>query len=297
MATLVSLAKSGDVKIAASEMALTPSAIYKFVRELEAQLDLALFERRTGGRLRPTEFCEYLLSNISLIFAELRYALEDLQSLDGQIVGSVTIGTLPSTRSIIVPAALDKFIARYPNISVSTREASHRQMTSALAAGDLDMIITGTRPLSPQPGVTTTHLCDDTLHLVARSDHALFKRRKVRVEHLNDSRWVLPPKTTPARHVYEAIMKETGLSSDMACVESNSVVIMRSMVLNSDFIAITSAQQTQIERNAGAIAIVPFELSDDAWPIGVLTRNNTELSPAATAFFKMLKEAADELPN
>ena len=295
LAILIAVASTGEMKSAANEMKLTPSAVYKFVSELEAQLDDQIFERRPTGLLRATEFGEILLGHINLIFSELRHALEDLSSLDGRLTGRVTIGTLPSTRAILVPMALQNFLNEYPHIRLSTQEAPYEEMALSLANGDLDMIVTGTRPLAPRPGLTTTHLCNDKLTLVARSDHALLRKTKINTQDLNDAKWILPPRTTPARQVYDSIIAEIGVSSDIAYVESNSIIIMRNLLLRGEFISISSAHQTQVERDVGTISIVPFALPDDSWPVGVIVRDNTEPSPAAAAFLKRLKATAEAL--
>jgi len=295
MAVLIALSKSGTVKQASGEMKLTPSAIYKFLHELELQLDLRIFEKLPQGILKATDFGTILLSSIKLVFAELRHAVEDLRNIDGRVIGRVNIGTMPSTRAVLTPVAIERMTERLPNIKITTWEAPYNELIFALASGDIDMIVTGTRPLTDTDGIKSIDLFEDRLCLVAQSDHPLFKHNHITAEQLSKERWVVHPMSTPAGRVFADIMDKMGLSQDVIGVETLSIMILRRLLLNSNFITIVSAQQTEIERTAGTISILPVELPDDKWPVGALVRDHTKPSPAARAFLEQLKRAAAEI--
>lgn len=297
ISTLISLSESGDVKFAAEKAKLTPSAIYKFLRELESQLDLAVFDRRPNGRLVPSEFGMDLVQHLKLLFSELRHALEDLAKIEGLLVGRMVVGTLPSTRPVVVPAAIEELLSRHPHINVATREASFQRLARMLSSGDIDMIVTGTRPLQSISDFEVSHLCTDKLGLFASSGHAIAKKANITLADLSACRWVLPPSTTPAGRLFQAMFKEMNLGSDIISVESNSTMILRSLILNSGFISIASRHQTLAERNMGTIVELDFELQDDSWPIGVVLRKDSEPSPLAREFLDDLVSSASQLSD
>lgn len=288
ISTLITLSEYGDVKIAASHANLTPSAIYKFIRELEAQLDLPVFERRPNGRMVPSDFGLDLVQHLKLIFAELRHALEDLANIDGLTIGRMVVGTLPSTRPVVAPVAIERLLRKHPHVSIATREASFARLAQMLESGDIDLIITGTRPLLGIDRFEVRDLCVDHLSLIASSSHALASKPNISIDDLRACRWVLPPSTTPAGRLFKSMFDEMELGNDIVSVESNSTMILRSLVLNSDFISIASRHQTQTERLNGSIVELDFPLDDDSWPIGVALRKDTEPSPIAREFLDEL---------
>lgn len=294
ISTLISLNELGDVKFAADKAQLTPSAIYKFLRELESQLDLAVFDRRPNGRLTPSEFGLELVEHLKLVFSELRHALEDLAKIEGLLVGRIVVGTLPSTRPVVVPAAIAALLRRHPEVNVATREASFQRLARMLASGDIDMIVTGTRPLENISDFDVHHLCTDRLGLFASSQNAISKKASISRSDLRECRWVLPPSSTPAGRLFQSMFEDMELGSDLLSVESNSTMVLRSLVLNSGFISIASFHQTLVERQNGAIVSLDFALQDNSWPIGVLLRKESEPSPIAREFLDDLISSASQ---
>ncbi|MEM7327476.1 MAG: LysR family transcriptional regulator [Pseudomonadota bacterium] len=295
ISTLISLNESGDVKVAAEKANLTPSAIYKFLRELESQLDLTVFDRRPNGRLAPSEFGSELVQHLKLIFSELRHALEDLAKIEGLLVGRMIVGTLPSTRPVVVPTAIEAILRRHPQVNVATREASFQRLARMLSSGDIDMIVTGTRPLQDIREFDVQHLCTDRLGLFASAEHPVAKKADVSETDLSQCQWVLPPSSTPAGRLFQSMFQEMDLGSDIISVESNSTMILRSLILDSGFISIASRHQTRAERRNGTIVELDFELADDSWPIGVVLRKEAEPSPIAREFLDDLINSSAQL--
>lgn len=288
ISTLIALNESGDIKQTAETADLTPSAIYKFLRELESQLDMPVFDKHPNGRLIASEYGLNLIEQLKLVFSELRHALEDLANLDGLIVGRATIGTLPSARPVVIPNAISKLVSRHPNISIATREAPFERLTKMLSSGDVDMIVSGTRPLAGLDKYDILYLCKDHLCIVAGTKHPLANKPNVSIEDLRACQWVLPPSSTPAGRLFEGIFQELQLGSNVISVESNSTVILRSLVLDSGFIAMASSHQTLAEQKNGTIVELNFEIPDNSWPIGVILRKDTEPSPVAREYLKEL---------
>lgn len=297
ISTLISLNEFGDVKIAAEKANLTPSAIYKFLRELESQLDLSVFDRRPNGRLVPSEFGSELVQHLRLIFSELRHALEDLAKIEGLLVGRMIVGTLPSTRPVVVPSAIEAILKRHPQVNIATREASFQRLARMLSSGDIDLIVTGTRPLKNISDFDVRPLCTDRLGLIASSDHPLAARTGISQSDLRDCRWVLPPSSTPAGRLFQSMFNEMKLGSNIISVESNSTMILRSLILEGGFISIASRHQTRAERRDGRIVELDFALADDSWPIGVVLRKDSEPSPIAREFLEGLLSTSSQLSN
>ena len=241
ISTLISLHEIGDVKFAAQKADLTPSAIYKFLRELESQLDLTVFERRPNGRLVPSEFGSILVQHLKLVFSELRHALEDLAKIEGLVVGRMIVGTLPSARAVVVPAAIDSLLRRHPQANIATREASFQRWARMLASGDIDIIVTGTRPLENTSEYDVQHLCTNKLRLCASVHHELADKSNVTLDDLSACRWVLPPSSTPAGQLFQNMFSEMQLDSEIISVESNSTLILRSLILESGFIELNGS--------------------------------------------------------
>ena len=89
---------------------------------------------------------------------------------------------------------------------------------------------------------------EDTLSIVVRAEHPLAPgfdsaRDRLSSAQLRDLHWVLPPVGTPARRFFQAFMGGRGLPEPAHAVECNSFLMIRGMLLESDYAAIVPTSQ------------------------------------------------------
>lgn len=113
----VLIAKHKSFSKAASELAVSPSAISYTIRTLEERLNVRLFNRTTRS-VSPTDAGEKLLARILPAFRDIEDALEDLSNFSGRPYGTLRINSgLPSAQMILLPIVA-KFVRAFPEVSI-----------------------------------------------------------------------------------------------------------------------------------------------------------------------------------
>jgi hypothetical protein len=90
---LLSLTSTGNLSQSAAALNTTQPALSKWLKELEEDIGLPLFERHARG-LRPTSYGEALIEHARRIDASLNTARDDMQALREGGSGLVTIGNI-----------------------------------------------------------------------------------------------------------------------------------------------------------------------------------------------------------
>lgn len=296
LAAFLALYQVRNITRAAEILNITKAAVYNSVRQLEELLDLTLFEREPNGAA-PTPFCHILARHSKLAFSEIRHALEDLANIDGVTQGRVTIGTLPYTRTFLTPRAINRLLARHPQLDVSTQEGSYKVMEASLRSGDIDFIVGAVRTVDNQHDISTETLFEDKLSIIARKGHPLTQQSKLQLKDLQDADWVLAGKETPGRQLFDETMAKHGAVAPTHAVETSSLSMVRGLLLDSDRVALLSEHQIYYDKLNNILEVLPVELEDTYRPIGITMRAHTQPSPAAKLFLESLREVASELKD
>jgi len=136
--TLQAIARHGSFSRAAQALNLTQPAVSMQVRHLEQALGLPLLER-VGKRAFPTRAGQLLLGHADRALRELEAGVERVQQLRGVVAGRVRLGTSASISIYLLPPALRRFRARYPETEVVIVTGNATEITRAVVANTLDV--------------------------------------------------------------------------------------------------------------------------------------------------------------
>jgi DNA-binding transcriptional LysR family regulator len=136
--TLQAIARHGSFSRAAQSLNLTQPAVSMQVRHLEQALGLPLLER-VGKRAFPTRAGQVLLTHADRGLRELEAGIERVQQLRGVVAGRVRLGTSASISIYLLPPALRRFRARYPETEVVIVTGNAAEITRAVVANTLDV--------------------------------------------------------------------------------------------------------------------------------------------------------------
>ncbi len=295
LAALIALYETCDYTGAAHVLGITSAAVYNSLRELENLLDLPLFGKDPSG-VHPTPYCKILVRHSKLAFSQIRHAINDIASLNGVTCGRVTIGTLPYSRTILTPRAINQLLKSQPQLDISTIEGPYNSLVAGLRNGEIDLIVGAIRPKETAPHLKTETLFDDKLAILARSDHPLAKKNKLALEVLEELLSVLPPTGTPTRQLFDQFCSQHGLSIPPHCIETSSASMVRGLLLESDRVALLSEHQIYYDKKFGALTALPIDMQGTYRPIGITMLSHIKPSPAARLFLDKLREVARELP-
>ena len=105
---LIAAIDEGSLRSAARRLGVSQPALTKMIRELERELATTLLLRSTTGVLATAQG-KVLYERAVAADRELAHAVEQIQQLDGQMTGSLTIGAVPLAVMLLVPEALRTF--------------------------------------------------------------------------------------------------------------------------------------------------------------------------------------------
>lgn len=288
LSTFLAVHELRDVRLAARAEGITPSAVYDTLRTLEDVLELPLFEPAAAG-LRSTVFADVFAMHVRLALSLLRHGVDEIRSAGGRITGRVVVGTLPYSRTLILPRAIHRVLSAHPGIAIGTREGPYDVLETALRSGSLDLIIGATRRLPADSGLRTEELFEDELAVICGRNHPLATRRKVTLGEILRYGWILPPPSTPARRLFGRFLARRGLVEPAQVVETSSLSTTRGLLLESDWLALLSTHQVQLDQSAGLLVTLPIRLEGTFRPIGITLRAGSTPSPAAQLFIEALR--------
>ena len=132
------IASEGSITAAAKKLYISQPSLSQMVRQVEKELGVTLFDR-TSLPLRLTYAGEkYLECAHAMIVANDRLE-NQLQDIRQENSGHLRLGISVQRGMRILPLAMPKFIARYPNVSLELRETGSVRMEDLLRYGEIDL--------------------------------------------------------------------------------------------------------------------------------------------------------------
>ncbi len=114
---LLSLAETGNMSQSAALLNTTQPGLSKWLKDLEDDIGLPLFERQARG-LQPTPYGESLIEHARCIAAQLDTARDDLAAMREGGSGLVVVGTSGASAADTVPLAVLRLLQRMPRAQV-----------------------------------------------------------------------------------------------------------------------------------------------------------------------------------
>src|SRR5690606_33927176 len=108
--TFLEVARQKSVGRAAEILHVSQPAVTKTIRELEAELNAALFEK-DGRGIRITRYGEVFLRHAGQSIAAVQQGIDSVQRAQQTAGPPVRIGALPTVSSRIMPSAIQLFVA------------------------------------------------------------------------------------------------------------------------------------------------------------------------------------------
>lgn len=162
------------LSLAAQSLSLTPSAVSHAIRRLREQLNDELFVR-AGRSMQPTATCQRMAPGLLEQLARLRQFLQQWGQFDPlEARQTFRIGMPDAIEPLLLPALTLALAERAPLASMASSPIDRKGMASALAAGNLDLVIDvalpASEPLRHEP------LMEDAFCIVTRAGHPLTQR-------------------------------------------------------------------------------------------------------------------------
>ncbi|KKX33121.1 LysR family transcriptional regulator [Rhizobium sp. LC145] len=286
---LVAVRESENFTLAARRLGLAQPTVHRAVSQLEQEAARPLFERTSYGMV-ATRAAQALAQAARLSFAELAQAEADLADLTRAEAGRIVIGSLPLSRSYMLPKTISCFRKLRPNLPIHIMEGRYADLLQGLRRGEIDFLIGALRDPVPIGDVEQEELFCDTVVIVAGLNHPLVGRSDIALDELAFYPWIVAQAGTPTRKHFNELFAPLGNRAPRSIVESGSLILMRELLDESDHLGCVSYLQAKAEIARGLMTALDIDLSHTSRPIGLTFRHGWMPTTAQQQFLDLLRD-------
>lgn len=284
---LVAVANTGSFTVAARDLGRAQPTVHRAARALEALAGVPFF-RTTAVGVELTPAAQAFVLGAKLAQSEVRQGVEEISRELGEDKGTFVLGSLPLARTHIVPQAAHALVSDLRSVQVRVVDGRYAELLRSLREGDIDCLIGALRNPAPADDVIEEKLFDDDLVMVAHPDHPLAGRSDFTVEDTLAFPWVASPRNTPAGQYLFQLLRIQERSRSPVRVVSSSLILLRSMLAQGDYLSIISRHQIAPEIAAGNMAVLDMALVGNSRPIGLTYRRDWRPTQTQARFIEFL---------
>jgi DNA-binding transcriptional LysR family regulator len=287
--------EQGSFRKAAERLSISQPALSKSIARLEATLDAKVLERTPRG-VSPTGVGEVLYSHARVIREDIERAQHTLShSVSGKSrIRSITLGTLPTLASSIIPRAVSAWRADDRKTTLKVVEKVQIELLLDLMRGHVDFVVGRTEYYDLVEGFRQRVLFRDRMHVFARNVHPLFSLPHVEWKDATKYPWVCTM-VGRQRNILQSILEAKGLTMPEQVTECTSIDFTISLVSQSDHLAMLPFYLSTVGNMRRGVA--PLPLSDPRLnrDIAVITRTARPLTPASRSLLAHIEAVGTEI--
>lgn len=288
---VLAVAECGSLRSAARQLGATQPALTRSIRELEAELGVALFERHVKG-VRLTEMGQTFLRRAQAVQSEMRRAREEIEQLKGGGSGEVSVAMSTATIMSLMSRAVMNFRKRCPTAVLKIHESFFQPIERELASGRIDFYVGPLDSSSRAPAFAVEQLFANQRLIIARKGHPLRHARSL--AELVGARWVRPTMSSNiVEGDFEEMFVRAGLPPPEIVLHARSALITMLTLRDSDLLTVLPRQWLDVPMLAEFIE--PLDLPPlTAAPIAIVHRQDLPLTPMAEHLCDMMRRAGTQ---
>ncbi len=286
------VARSRNFSRAAATLHVSQPALTLMIQKLERQLDVVLFERQARGAELTTAGRE-LLPDVQRAVTTLQDLTRDLHDASRPRGGLVTIASMPSLCSDVLPRLVAEFVGLHPQIRIVLKDAmtENRTLVNMVRIGDIDFGFSSFT--DDGEGLLFQPVVRDAMVAVVARDHVLARRKKLRWKELSQYPLIGMGYMSHVRVLVDQAFAHNGLAKRPA-YEAGLVATAVGMARAGMGITVvpdTAAMACNLE---GVVRIALTEPTAYR-PLGFIYEERRGLSPAASLLMQFLRERTPQL--
>jgi DNA-binding transcriptional LysR family regulator len=290
----VAVIEGGSLGDAARRLKTSQPTLTRSIKLLEKAIGGAVFDRTPYG-MRPTALGRALERRARRIIGEVGSAQRELDDLVAARRGKVVVGCGPLFATSILPRAIARFQARYPNVDVTVIQTQMRQTLEGLRTGEIDCTF-HSAPDNLDPSFAHRVLLRGARPvIVTRSDNPLAAKRRVSLKELASQPWMMPRRPDYFRLRIDAVFENADITPPSPVIEYSSIMgASRFLLERRDLVGPYFDAFISGEVPSGKLTYLHVpELSWTATS-SVIHRSDTPLSPAAAKLLETVRAVCNE---
>ena len=272
---------------AAEAVHLAQPTVSEHMRLLEEELGEKLLER-SGRSVEPTPAGKMFHPYARNLLRLSDEAAQALSSFRGTLAGKLQIGASTIPGAYLLPAQLQAFKAKHPQVQLSLKISSTAQTLSDLLDARLELALIGAASSHQQ--LQLTPLATDEMVLVVNPGHPWAVRQPIAVSSLKEHPFILREEGSGSRTTTAEALLGQGLRlSELQLVaEMGNSEAVRQSVKAGIGAAILSQRAVAEELRAGSLVQVEIDGLRISRDIYLARHQRRTLSPLADAFIQQL---------
>lgn len=169
------VAEAGSISKASEALQYTQSGISHVIASLEQDMGFKLFVRTSSG-VTLTDNGQKLVPLVQDIIRREQILKQTVYEINHEISGRLRIGSFTSVTTLYLPAAIEAFAYKYPDVQLEVLDGDYDQIADWLRHGRIDCGFL-TEPLARE--FHFNKLMDDPLVAVMKKGHPLAEEQTV----------------------------------------------------------------------------------------------------------------------
>ncbi|MGA0572847.1 LysR substrate-binding domain-containing protein [Variovorax sp. VNK109] len=276
--------QTGSISRAAGLLNVSQPAVSRLLSYTEQRLGLKLFER-IKGRLYPTPEAKRLFVEVNLVYQGVQRVNEVAEDLIEHRMGHLRLACVPSLGQGLLPHAIARFLAKYPDVRVSLFTMRPHVLINALLTQQADLALVFLT--DPHPSIEATQIYGNRLVAALPANHPLTARNVVSLEDLAAEKFIGYSHDTQIGQFMRQLFADAGLTIRPA-VEVQQVDIACAMVQTGIGVALID-EITPLAPVWTRVVVRPVENAVDT-PVNLLRATFEPMSRIGQAFIDVLQD-------
>lgn len=275
---------------AAGELHLSQPAVSMQIRQLEAQLEVPLFEQ-VGKKIFLTEAGREVFHYARSIHQQIDDLEQAINHLKGLRQGRLSI-SVASTANYFVPALLGVFHKRWPDVEISLNVTNRVTLLQQMQLNETDLVIMGQPPADMD--LEAQVFMENPLVLVAHPDYPLAGQRAIPLQQIENETILVREKGSGTRDALNRFFDQHGLEHHSSMEIGSNEAIKQSVEagLGLGFLSLYTLEMELKLNRLVVLDVAGFPIMRHWY---VMYRRGKRLSGSAEAFWHFLVDEAREL--
>ncbi len=285
---LVAVADRGSFHAAARACHVSQPGLSAQIQQLEAQLELQLFERNRR-KVLLTAAGEEIVRHARAVLACASQLVDAARVASAPMTGRLRLGVIPTIAPYLLPRVLPRVRERYPDLHFELHEAQTADLLARLQSGALDLLLLA---LEARLGrVETFALFRDPFVVALPASHRLAVRKRVREADLTGDEVLLLEDGHCLRDQALAFCKQAGVE-EAADFRATSLPTLVQMVAGGSCVTLLPALAAPVEGKSENLALVAFREPAPYRTIGLAWRSTSSRGGEFRQLGEFMKQAS-----
>lgn len=276
----------GSLRMAAQAIGMTQPSATEAIAELERLLGSKLFLRHVKG-MASTDAALALAPLVRRMLALVDDSATVLSSIDDRSRSMVSVAAISAAIPGLLSDALSTFCKEHTDITVQLQEADSYRQASLISNKDIDIAVCREPEFMPD-GWTFLPWVSDTLVITCNKKHPLAHLRRVDLNELLSSVWMVSPAGVVARKAFDQLFESTPTPPRMHGIVSSTTSVVLEQLFHEKLLAIVPRSLIIKHLKQGELVELPCDSLISVNRIGLLVPDK-EHSPALQTLVQYLQ--------